>query len=136
MVEARGDTPGGIPIPEIIWNEATTGSFTRSYDKRRDILFIHATPKRPAVSFDVGGHLWLRFDPETHEVVGVEIEDFEKVFLVKFPELRAGWERDKPSQIKLFRRDESSLAEYLRFLLLHIQNLLKNHPHQRELPLA
>jgi hypothetical protein len=88
------------------------------------------------VSFDVGGHLWLRFDPETHEVVGVEIEDFEKVFLVKFPELRAGWERDKPSQIKLYRRDESPLAEYLRFLLLHIQNILKNHPHQRELPLA
>ena len=136
MVEVRGDDSRGIPIPELTWDEATTGSFTRSYDKRQDILFIHATPKRPAVSLDVGGHLWLRFDPETHEVVGVEIEDFEKVFLVKFPELAVGWEQYKPLLIKPFRRERTPLAEYLQFLLLHIQNMLKNHPHQRELPLA
>ena len=134
MVEIRDDESLEIPIPELQWDDDL--AFVRSYDKRRDILFVHATPKRPAVSLEVGGHLWLRFDPETHEVVGVEIEDFEKVFLVKYPELRAGWEQDKPSLIKPFKRDKDAVAEYLRLLLLYIQNMLKTHPHQRELPLA
>ena len=123
-----------IAMPPLIW---PTGDERAkfSYDRRRDTLFMRYGPKRPAVSLDVGGQLWLRFEPETGEVLGVEIEDFEKVFLVHNPEMRRGWNERKPRVIKWPQRDPDSIAEYLRVLLLFIQRMFQQHPHQRPLPI-
>ncbi|MBI3743652.1 MAG: DUF2283 domain-containing protein [Chloroflexi bacterium] len=102
----------------------------RSYDRPRDTLFIFVEPKRPAVSFDVAGELWIRFDPNTGDVLGFEIEDFEKVFLVKHPELRVGWDAIKPTITKRLKRDTVSFDEYLRILMAWVANLMKSNPTQ------
>ena len=131
MVEVRGESI--VRVPSLKWNEETFVNFTRSYDKQRDILFLYQTPKRPAISFDIGGHFWIRFDPETDEVVGLEFEDFEKVFLAKYPELKVGWEEIKPRITKRFKRSHTQLEEYLRLLYHWLQNILKTHSQQLDL---
>ena len=127
MVEVRDGNM--MELPALKWNQEILGDFTHSYDKQRDTLFAYQSPKRPAVSLDVGGHLWIRFDPETSEVVGLEIENFEQVFLVKYPELRIGWEKVKPRIIKV--KHGSSVEEYLRLLLMLVENMMRSHPHQQ-----
>lgn len=133
MVEVRDDEHT-IKIPTLKWDMDALGSFTCSYDKQRDTLFVYKAPKSGAVSFDVGGHLWIRFNPNTGDVIGVEIEDFEQVFLIRYPELRLSWEQLKPRIIKHRKPDRNAIAEYLRLLLLHIKGILKDHPHQMYLP--
>ena len=54
------------------------------YDKDIDTLIIIFGENRPAVSIDCEGEFWLRKDPETNEMVGIEIENFKKVFLKKY----------------------------------------------------
>ena len=136
MVQIRDNEIAEIPVPELRWNSEIIDTFVRSYDSERDILFAHTMPKRPAMAMDVGGHLWIRFDPETHEVIGIEIEDFERVFLVKYPELSLGWTEDKPKITKPLRNDVGSVSEYLRFLIMYVKGMLEHHPLQTSLPPA
>jgi hypothetical protein len=128
MVEIQHN--GMIDIPSLNW-PADLKEATYSYDKSRDVLFVRHGEKRPAVSLDVGGHFWVRFEPETGDVIGIEIEDFEQVFLAKYPEARMAWQEIKPKITKRFRRQNNSISEYLRFLLLFVQKLMNDHPHQR-----
>ncbi len=46
------------------------------YNKEADSLMILWAENRPAVSKDVDGEFWLRVDPKTNEIIGIEIEDF------------------------------------------------------------
>lgn len=128
MVKVRSEESG--QIPELKWDETAFAAFQRSYDRRRDIFLAYKTPKAPAVSLDVGGHVWIRFLPESGDVVGVEIEDFERVFLVKYPELAVGWEQLKPRIIKRFTRHEHTMPDYLRLLLRYVKEMLATHPPQ------
>ena len=70
----------------IDWN---TGKnildFDGAYDKKSDILSMHSKENRPAVSVDLAGEIWVRIDPQTGEIIGIEIEDFKNVFLKKHP---------------------------------------------------
>lgn len=125
MVEVLNEDPHNMPIPDLTWDPDST--FERFYDKDRDVLSLYKEPKRPAVSLDIGGHFWVRFDPTSGEVVGLEFEDFERVFLVRYPELRVGWEGIKPKIIKKTKRQYST-ADYLKMLLLFIQGIVKDHP--------
>jgi len=59
---------------------------------------------RPAVSIDCDGEFWIRVDPSTGEIVGLEIEDFESVFLKKHPELQRTWQEAKPLCRNKFRK--------------------------------
>jgi uncharacterized protein YuzE len=61
------------------------------YERRSDTLHIQTTPPRAALSVDVDGELWVRVDPANGEVVGFEIEDFERAFLVRHPDIAASW---------------------------------------------
>ena len=62
-------------------------NFKAEYNKRRDILFIYSERDRPAVSIDCDGEYWVRVDPLNGEILGIEIEDFKRVFLKKHPEI-------------------------------------------------
>lgn len=53
------------------------------YDEKSDILLIQTSEQRHLVSVDCGGEFWMRVDPDTGEIFGVEIEAFKKVFLKK-----------------------------------------------------
>lgn len=125
MVEVLDDDI--MDIPPLKFDADEFSQFERSYDKDRDILFVYKLPKRPAVSLDVGGHFWVRFDPESGEVLGVEIEDFESVFLAKYPELRLGWEDTRKRLTKRPKMTDDTVADYLLRLLLSIKNILRDH---------
>ena len=76
--------------------EERAASFEFSYDAQMDVLYIRAVPPPPALSLPIGQCVWLRYDPQTLEVVGMEVEDFEKTVLVQNPNLKDGWEQLKP----------------------------------------
>jgi hypothetical protein len=73
-------------------------NFKVSYNAKRDILLIQLNNPPPAISVDCDGLFWLRINPENHEVIGVEIEGYRKVFLKRCREL----ERMRPSSNKPF----------------------------------
>ena len=55
--------------------------FVITYHEDEDTLFIRPNVPRPATSFDWNGEIWIRVDPTNGEVLGLEIDDFEAVFL-------------------------------------------------------
>lgn len=73
-------------------------SFTVNYDAKIDSLFLQMKNPPPAISVDCEGLFWLRINPQNGEVVGVEIEDYRKIFLKRYQEL----EHMKPSASKPF----------------------------------
>ncbi|MGI8551628.1 MAG: DUF2283 domain-containing protein [Dehalococcoidia bacterium] len=78
-----------LPIPQI---PQTFPPETRlSYDTEGDILSVYFGSPRPATSLDLGGELWVRMDPLTGEVCGIEIEDFAAVYLKKHPDSHVIW---------------------------------------------
>ena len=64
-------------------------TFTPVYHDDEDTFFLRPEKPHPATSVDWNGEIWVRIDPTNGEVVGLEIEDFEMVFLKKHPEIAA-----------------------------------------------
>ena len=62
-------------------------NFQTEYDIQTDTLFIQSKEERPAVSVDCNGEFWVRVDPQTGEILGIEIEDFREGFLKHHREL-------------------------------------------------
>ena len=59
-----------------------------SYDDVSDTLMLHFFGQgRPAVSMEVRNGFFLRVDPETHQVVGVQVEAFLSRAVIEDPEL-------------------------------------------------
>ena len=58
--------------------------FDACYDAKTDTMLLQPKENRPGVSVDCGGFAWVRVDPKTGEIIGVEIEGFKKVFLKKY----------------------------------------------------
>lgn len=56
-------------------------SFNITYNDKRDTLILRSPKASPAISVDCGGLYWLRVNPETAEIVGIEIEDYRRVFV-------------------------------------------------------
>ena len=75
------------------------------------LIFQPGTPV-PAVSVDVNGDLFLRVDPNTKEIVGIEIENFQEYFIVKYPLFAPIWKQMKKS-IKRNRPENESLTTFL-----------------------
>ncbi len=102
------------------------------YHSDEDILLIRPENPRPAVSYDLEGELWLRFDPSTKEVFGIEIENFESVFLKKHPEVAKIWKDVKPFCIQKRTRtaDEDICESFIRILLNLFDDLFAKNPQQ------
>lgn len=77
--------------------------FVLTYHEEEDTLFIRPSVPRPATSFDWNGEIWIRVDPTTGEILGLEIDDFEAIFLKKYPEISVAWESVKPTCRKKVR---------------------------------
>jgi hypothetical protein len=58
------------------------------YNEKRDIFILYSEEERDAISMDCNGEFWVRVDPENGDILGLEIEDFERVFLKKHPEIK------------------------------------------------
>jgi hypothetical protein len=73
-------------------------SFVPKYLTDVDTFILRPSGKSiPAVSIDIEGEWYLRINPDTGEIVGVEIEDFEKYFIKKYPEFGVIWKQAKKS---------------------------------------
>lgn len=105
--------------------------FVPVYHGDEDILFLRPDKPRPATSIDCNGEIWIRVDPESGEVVGLEIDDFEAIFLKRHPELAEAWAEVKP------RRHRKKVIEYTESFLLIIFNFLqaflRDNPQQTSL---
>src|SRR5574341_835590 len=77
----------------LAWKRFIDSPRSGRYDRKRDVLFIaiSGTERSPAASIDIAGEFWLRVTPDTSEIVGIEIEDFRRIFLAKNPEIARIW---------------------------------------------
>ena len=108
MTSVRQDDLMEIPVlkwPEIqgamFWY---TGEFE---DEEVDSLLVLFAENRPATSQDVMGKLWIRYDSSTGDIIRIEIDDFEQLFLAEFhPELAHGWRVLKPDGKRGTHRSE------------------------------
>jgi hypothetical protein len=102
------------------------------YNPDEDVLFIKPKESIPAVSYDWGGEIWIRFKPESKEVIGLEIENFETVFIKKHPEVAGVWKAAKPfcNQKKTRVKKDSICQSFKKILLSILEELLKNNPQQ------
>ena len=89
-----------MEIPFLKWPKIQramfwyTGEFE---DEEADSLMVLFAENRPATSQSVRGELWIRYDSRTGDIIGIEIDDFEQLFLAEFhPELAHGWKVLKP----------------------------------------
>lgn len=94
-------------------------SFIPLYLEDVDTLIFQPKVPIPAISVDCEGDLLLRVDPHTKEIVGVEIEDFENYFIVKYPALAPLWKGMKGS----IKRNKCQNEELTTFLTI-IQDML------------
>ena len=104
-------------------------STTAVYNSDEDILFIRPEIPRPAVSYDLNGELWIRFDPETKEIIGLEIESFESVFLKQHPEIAKVWKTAKPhcTHKKTRIADDEICTSFLRILFSFFNELFQDN---------
>lgn len=107
-------------------------SFVLSYHKDEDTLFLHPEEPRPATSFDLDGEVWIRVDLNNGEVVGLEIEDFETVFLKKHPEVASAWNETKSlrSRKRSNKYEAAAWEAFLRIISEFFQEFLRENPQQ------
>ncbi|OGO18685.1 MAG: hypothetical protein A2Z15_04075 [Chloroflexi bacterium RBG_16_50_11] len=115
-------------LPNLLKYEPT-------YHKREDVFFIMPSKPQPATSIDWNGEFWIRVKSETGEVLGLEIEDFESLFLKKYPEIAKVWSEFKPICMKDTKKcEEPALLSFMRIILEFFSKLFKNDP--KQMPLA
>jgi hypothetical protein len=91
-------------------------NMTMRYDAKRDTLMVHVGWPRPAISYDVLGEAWIRYVPDTKEVVGIEIENFESYFLKRHPEIAERWRSTNARKI-LRKRSSAQTESFLNQLV-------------------
>jgi uncharacterized protein YuzE len=119
--------------PEIDFRSLQNAkTFKCVYYEDEDVLFIRPSEPRPATSIDWEGEIWIRVDISTGEIVGLEIDDFEAVFLKKHPELAVAWSEVKPlNRCKKNRRSSDILWEsFLQIILSFLKRFFTEHPQQ------
>ena len=130
MVEYSAAAIASIEVPTtdmLKWDQQRADAFELAYDPKWDVLFIREKVKRPALSLPVES-AWLRYDPRTLEVLGVEIEDFEGAFLANHPNLRADWEQVKPYVTKQRRSMVDELMKQIAALIGKVLEWLGKPP--------
>lgn len=86
--------------------------FTPLYLEDTDTLIFQPEKPVPAISVDLDGDLMLRIDPNTRQIVGVEIEDFQEYFIVKYPDFAPIWKQMKRT-IKKNKLENELLTTFL-----------------------
>jgi hypothetical protein len=110
-------------------------SFTPLYLQDVDTLILQLEEPVPAISVDCNGDLYLRINPETMEIVGIEIEDFEDYFIVKYPAFAPIW-KDVKGMIKKHRLEHENLTAFLTIIQELLSELVANKQGSLKLNLA
>ena len=108
------------------------------YHVEHDTFFIRPEKPIPATSFDWHGELWLRVNPETGDIVGLEIENFESVFLKKHPAMAKVWKDAKPYCIrrKIPIHDDDVCESFIRIMIDVLSGMFRDSPQQAQLGIA
>ncbi|MBI2934031.1 MAG: hypothetical protein HYY29_00510 [Chloroflexi bacterium] len=69
--------------------------FCVAYHPEEDTLFLRPGKALPGTSIDWNGEIWIRVNIRTGAIVGLEIDEFQSVFLKRHPELDKAWSRFK-----------------------------------------
>jgi hypothetical protein len=118
-----------IPLESVVWKTELLLQFKVHYQKKYDTLQLRLEPARQAVNVDVAGEFWLRVDPETKEIVGVEIEDFTRGFLVRYPAFAPLWDELRPRWYPRPWRNQQ-IAATIRRVGDFIKGITTQQPHQ------
>ena len=112
--------------------------FHLTYHEDEDTLFIRPEKPRPATSIDWAGEIWIRVDITSGEIVGLEIDDFEAVFLKKHPDLASAWKDTKPlaHRRKTNKPSNISWESFLQIILNFIKRFLAENPQQVNLEMV
>lgn len=108
-------------------------SFVPLYLEDIDTLIFKLEKPIPAISIDCDGDFYLRYDPISKEIVGIEIEDFEEYFIVKYPAFALVW-KDTKGKIKKNRLENENLTAFLTIVqellseLVNKQGCIKLNP--------
>lgn len=117
-----------IEIPRInLQSFKNLKNITIVYDDGVDTLYVRPRLPRSATSYDWQGEIWLRVDIETGDVVGLEIADFENVFLKKHPELAPAWREAKKQchHKRIKKEDKECWESFIRMIFEFFQELFK-----------
>ena len=88
----------GIAAPTVAMLNADPSKFEAfrlSYYAAWDMLYLRSEQNPPAASIPVGHIGWLLYNSESLEIVGADVEDFERAFLPTHPFLKADWREVK-----------------------------------------
>jgi len=81
-----------IPQIELPSTEELIARFSEfDYDREGDTLYLYLGSNRPGIYHYLDQGVYVKFDPETHEVFGLMIERYETRFLPTHPELAKVW---------------------------------------------
>lgn len=113
----------GTPLYAVLqWDETRLAACAPFYYADADTLHLLEQPIQPHFALDAGEHALLRVHPDTFEVLGAFIEDFEARFLPQHPEFREAWEQTvKP---RLANERQPSADELARFNLALMRHIL------------
>jgi uncharacterized protein YuzE len=122
-----------IECPDIKFNTLENLKlYTPKYHGDVDVFYLKSDEPKPATSYDLNGIAWLRIDIETGEIVGLQIDDFESVFLKKYPELLSGWKQVKSLCIhkKSEKCADRSRESFILIILSFLKSLFPSNPYQ------
>lgn len=81
-------------IQETAIQKARPGDYIMDYDRELDTLFIYWKEKP-----ELAAHRYLQdgvyalYDPTTLQVIGFQIEEFERLFIVRYEDIGDAWPR-------------------------------------------
>lgn len=124
------DNPERLTIP--LDSLKNIRDFIPLYDSKRDTFFLRPQKAKPATSFDWDGEFWIRLDPVTTEIVGLEIENFESVFLKRHPEVAKVWKQAKTACTKkpIKQCDEDVCESFIMIIIEFLSNIFRERPQQ------
>jgi len=125
-------TMNKVDFPEIKFNTVENSqTYKPVYRKDMDVFYLRLEPNRPATSYDLNGLVWLRIDIATGDIVGIQIDDFESVFLKKYPKLAKAWKEAKPLYAqKTNKRGEISKGPFILIIIDFLKSLSADCPQQ------
>jgi hypothetical protein len=103
------------------------------YDAKRDTLLLAQGNPGPALSVDLDNGVWLRYEPESNQVVGIEIEDYSRTFLRTHPALARQWRTARTRRL-IGASSRESRMQFKQSLLECARRTFVTRPRQLTMP--
>ena len=118
---------------ELNWPDIEKADLSKiwaSYDPKSDSLLIYLTGRPvPGISHYTGENTWVIYDPKTMDVVGFNLEHWEKKHLPLRPEIKQLWPSLRRTMVPRFDLTKQ-LEIVLRFIfMLLVQSESENSGH-------